>query len=80
MPQALKNLLSMQENAYNSGDLGLIPGGEDSVVKEMATHSSILTWEIRWTEEPGGAKVHEVAKSRHDLVTKSPLPPPPPSM
>ena len=22
--------------------------------KEMATHSSILAWEIRWTEEPGG--------------------------
>ena len=80
MPQALKNLLSMQEIAYNSGDLGLIPGREDSLVKEMATHSSILTWEIRWTEEPGGAKVYEVAKSRQDLVTKLPLPPPPPSM
>ena len=27
---------------------------EDSLEKEMATHSSILTWEIPWTEEPGG--------------------------
>ena len=27
--------------------------------KEMATHSSILAWEIPWTEEPGGL-VHEV--------------------
>ena len=27
-------------------------GQEDSLEKEMATHSSILTWEIPWTEEP----------------------------
>ena len=59
MAQPLKNLPTMQENAYNSGDLGLIPGQEDSLVKEMATHSSILTWEIQWTEEQGGATVHE---------------------
>ena len=29
-------------------------GWEDSLGKEMATHSSILAWEIPWTEEPGG--------------------------
>ena len=28
-------------------------GGEDLLEKEMATHSSILAWEIPWTEEPG---------------------------
>ena len=28
-------------------------GQEDLLEKEMATHSSILTWEIPWTEEPG---------------------------
>ena len=28
-------------------------GGEDPLQEEMATHSSILTWEIPWTEEPG---------------------------
>ena len=27
---------------------------EDSLEKEMATHFSILAWEIPWTEEPGG--------------------------
>ena len=38
----------------NSGDAGLIPGGqEDPMEKEIATHSSILAWEIPWTEEPG---------------------------
>ena len=29
-------------------------GWEDPLKKEMATHSSILAWEIPWTEEPGG--------------------------
>ena len=29
-------------------------GREDPVEEEMATHSSILAWEIPWTEEPGG--------------------------
>ena len=31
-----------------------IPGQEDPLEKEMATHSSILVWEIPWTEEPDG--------------------------
>ena len=29
-------------------------GWEDPLKKEMATHSSILAWELPWTEEPGG--------------------------
>ena len=29
-------------------------GQEDSLEKEMATHSSTLAWKIPWTEEPGG--------------------------
>ena len=29
-------------------------GWEDPLEKEMATHSSILAWEISWTKEPGG--------------------------
>ena len=37
----------------NAGDSGLIPGSEDPVEKGMATHSSILAWEIPWTVEPG---------------------------
>ena len=36
-----------------AGDAGSIPGQEDILEKEMATHSSILAWEIPWTEEPG---------------------------
>ena len=29
-------------------------GQENPLEKEMTTHSSILAWEIPWTEEPGG--------------------------
>ena len=36
----------------NTGDAGL--GWEGPLEKEMATHSSILAWEVTWTEEPGG--------------------------
>ena len=45
--------LDGKESACNEGDLGLIPGGEDSLEKGIASHSSILAWRIPWTEEPG---------------------------
>ena len=41
-------------NAGATGDAGSIPGSEDPLEEEMATGSSILAWEIPWTEEPGG--------------------------
>ena len=50
-------------NAGDLGDMGSIPGWEDSPEKERATHSSILAWEIPWTEEPVRASVHGLAKS-----------------
>ena len=37
----------------NAGDAGLILGWEDILEKEMTMHSSILAWDIPWTEEPG---------------------------
>ena len=40
-------------NAGDVRDMGSIPGWEDSLEKELATCSSILGWEIPWTEEPG---------------------------
>ena len=33
-------------------------GWEDPLKEDMATYSSILTWEIPWTEEPGGSMGH----------------------
>ena len=38
-------------------------GQEDPLEKEMATHSSILAWEIPWTEEPGGLQSMGLQKS-----------------
>ena len=38
----------------SAGDMGSILGREDLLEKGMATHSSILAWEIPWTEEPDG--------------------------
>ena len=38
----------------NEGDMGLIPGWKDPLEKKMATHISILAWNIPWTEQPGG--------------------------
>ena len=45
---------------------------EDPLEKEMATHSSILAWEIPRTQEPGTATVHGDTKVRDNLVTKPP--------
>ena len=44
----VRNLHAMEEMRVQS------LGQEDPLEKEMATHSSILVWEIPWTEEPGG--------------------------
>ena len=45
-------------------------GWEDPLEKEMATHSSILTWEIPWTEEPAGLPSMGLQRVGHNLVTK----------
>ena len=45
-------------------------GQEDPLEKEMATYSSILAWEIPWTEEPGGLQSMELQKSQHNLMIK----------
>ena len=47
LAQMIKNLPLMPETQVLSLDW------EYSLEKEMATHSSILTWRIPWTEEPG---------------------------
>ena len=47
MAQMVKRLLAMQETQFPA------LGQEDPLEKEMATHSSTLTWKIPWMEEPG---------------------------
>ena len=46
--QMIKNQPAMKETGVRS------QGREDPLEKEIATHSSILSWKIPWTEEPGG--------------------------
>ena len=41
-------------------------GGEDALEEGMATHSSILAWEIPWTEEPGGQPSMGSQRVGHD--------------
>ena len=41
-------------------------GQEDALEKEMSTHSSILAWEIPWTEEPGGLQSVGSQRVRYD--------------
>ena len=57
MAQTVKHLPIMWETQVQS------LGWEDSQEEEMATHSSILAWEIAWTEEPGGLQSMGVTKS-----------------
>ena len=55
-----------EASAYNVGDLGSIPGWEDPLEKEMATHSSILAWKIPWTEESCRLQSMGSQRVRHD--------------
>ena len=45
-------------------------GWEDPLEKKMAAHSSVLSWEIPWTEEPGGLQSIGLWRVRHNLVTE----------
>ena len=48
-------------------------GGEDPLEKEMTTHSSNFTWEIPWTEEPGGLQCMGLQKVGYDQLTEHTL-------
>ena len=58
--QSVKNLPAMLETRVQS------LGWEESLEKEMATHSSILAWEVPWTEEPGGLQSMGSQRVGHD--------------
>ena len=62
-------------SAGHAGDQGSIPGREDPLEKEMATHFSVLAWRIPWTEEPSGLQSTGLPRVSHDLATKPSLPP-----
>ena len=60
MVQTVKNMPAVQETEVRS------LGWEDPLEKGMATHSSILTWRILWTEEPGRVQSMGSQRARHD--------------
>ena len=53
------SLFAGSGSAGDMGDGGRSLGWEDPLEEEMAAHSSILAWEILWTEEPGGLQSQE---------------------
>ena len=61
--QIVKHLPTMRETRVWS------LGWEDPLEKEMATHSSILTWKMPWTEEPGRLQSMGSQRVGHDWVT-----------
>ena len=61
---AINNLPAMRETQVQS------LCQEDPLKKEMATHSSILAWEILWTEEPYELQTVSHKRVGHEFVTK----------
>ena len=62
--QLIKNLPALQKTCVQS------LGQEDPLEKEMAMHSSILAWEISWTEGPARLQSMGSQRVRHVLTTK----------
>ena len=60
MAQTIKNPPAMEETRVGS------LGQEDPLEKGMVTHSSILAWEIPWTEESRGLQSTALQKVGHD--------------
>ena len=50
----------------NARDTGSIPGLGRPLEGEMASHSSILAWEIPWTEEPSRPQSIGLQRVEHD--------------
>ena len=59
----VKNLPAVQETRVR------FLGREDPLEEKVATHSSILAWEIPWTEEPGGLQSTGPQRVRHNSAT-----------
>ena len=57
---------NLPANAGDARETGSILDFEDSLEKEMATHSSILAWKVPWTEEPGGLQSMGSQRVGHD--------------
>ena len=56
----------MVKNPLPTQETQVLLGQEDSLEKEMASHSSILAWRIPWTEEPGGLQSMGLQRLGHN--------------
>ena len=65
--QGFPGVSNCKESACKARDLSW----KDPLEKDMATHFSILTWRIPWTEEPGGVQSLGSQRFRHDWVTNT---------
>ena len=63
MAQAVKYLPAMWETWVQS------LGWEDTLEKEMASHSSTVVWKIPWMEEPGGLQFTGSQRVAHNWAT-----------
>ena len=63
----------VKASAYKVEDPGSIPGREDPLEKETATHSSILVWKIPWMEEPGRLQSVGLQRVGHSWATSQEL-------
>ena len=69
LPLPGKRVLVVKNPRANEGDTGdsnLIPGSEDPLEEDMATHSSILAWKIPRAKEPPGAPFTGSQRTGHD--------------
>ena len=55
-----------KQSACKAGDLGSVLGWEDTLGEGVAIHSSIIAWEVSWTEEPGGLQSIGSQRVRYD--------------
>ena len=62
--------LSSKEFTANAGDTGSVPGSGRFPGEENGNLSSILAWEILWTEEPGKLQSMGSQRVEHSLATK----------
>ena len=68
MPPGFPDGSVVKKTPANAGNVVQNVGQEDPLEKKMATHSSILAWEIPRTEEPGG--LHCMGSQELDMTEK----------
>ena len=60
----------IKNSPTNPGDVDSIPGGADSLEKEMTTHSSIPAWGNPWREKPGRLQSLSMTEHTHTTHTE----------